>query len=78
MTSCNHSALELLPEKRKRLRCRNCHLTIAAEEIGDGFCPECFANSGSKQYDFEEMAAVGSGIARYRCEQCGAIIKSRD
>jgi len=76
MTSCNHSALELLPERRKRLRCRYCHLTIAEEEIGDGFCPECFANSGSKRFDFEELVAPGDGIARYRCEQCGAIIKS--
>ncbi len=78
MTSCNHSALELLPERRKRLRCRYCHLTIAEEEIGDGFCPECFANSGSKRYDFEELVATGDGIARYRCEQCGAIVKSRE
>jgi len=78
MTSCNHSALELLPERRKRLRCRYCHLTIAEEEIGDGFCPECFANTGSKRYDFEELVATGDGIARYRCEQCGAIVKSRE
>lgn len=78
MTSCNHSALELLPERKKTLRCRCCHLTIAEEEIGDGFCPECFANSGSKRYDFEELVATGDGIARYRCEQCGAIVKSRE
>ena len=78
MTSCNHSALELLPEIRKRLRCRYCHLTIAEEEIGAGFCPECFANSGSKRYDFEELVATGEGIARYRCEQCGAIVKSSE
>ncbi|HJX08921.1 MAG TPA: hypothetical protein VJ733_00275 [Candidatus Binatia bacterium] len=78
MTSCNHSALELLPEIRKRLRCRYCHLTIAEEEIGAGFCPECFANSRSKRYDFEELVATGEGIARYRCEQCGAIVKSSE
>jgi len=77
MTSCNHSALELLPERRKRLRCRYCHLTIAEEEVGEDFCPECFANSGSKRYDFEELVVTGSDIARYRCEQCGAIVKSR-
>lgn len=78
MTSCNHSALELLPDRKKTLRCRHCHLTIAEEEVGDGFCPECFADSGIKRYDFEEMVA-GSGIAaRYRCEECGAIIKSRE
>ena len=78
MTSCSHHTLELLPERKKTLRCRHCHLTIAEEEIGDGFCPECFANSGSKRYDFEELVATGDSIARYRCEQCGAIVKSRD
>ena len=78
MRSCNHSALELLPERKKTLRCRNCHLTSDEEEIGDGFCPECFANSGSKRYDFEELVATRDGIARYRCEQCGAIVKSRE
>ena len=78
MKSCNHSALELLPERKKTLRCRNCHLTMAAEEVDDGFCPECFANSGSKRYDFEEMAASAGMVSRYRCEECGAIIKSRE
>jgi hypothetical protein len=70
--------LELLPERKKTLRCRYCHLTIAEEEIADGFCPECFADSGNKRYDFEPMAAVDGGIARYRCEECGAIVKSRE
>jgi len=78
MTSCSHSTLELLAERKKTLRCRHCHLTIAEEEVGDGFCPECFADSGSKRYDFEEMAAGAGIVARYRCEECGAIIKSRE
>lgn len=77
MPSCPHSALELLPEPKHRLRCRRCHLTIAKDELKDGFCPECFASSGAKCYEFEELAAADSGIARYRCEECGAIIKSR-
>ena len=76
MTSCNHTSLELLPERKTTLRCRHCHLTIAAEEVGDGFCPECFETSGSKRYEFEKIATVESGIARYRCEDCGALIKS--
>ena len=76
MTSCNHTTLELLPERNKTLRCRHCHLTIAAEEVGDGFCPECLETSGNKRYEFEEIATVESGVARYRCEDCGTIIKS--
>ena len=76
MTSCNHIALELLPERKKTLRCRHCHLTITGEELGDGFCPECFETSGTKRYEFEEMETPESRIARYRCEDCGAIIKS--
>ena len=74
--SCNHSNLELLPERKKTLRCRHCHLTMAAEEIGDAYCPECFEASGNKRYDFEEIATPGTNIARYRCEECGAIIES--
>ena len=78
MKPCNHGTLELLPERKKTLRCRHCHLTIAEEEVADGFCPECFAISGNKRYDFDEMVAAHGGIARYRCEQCGAIVKSRE
>jgi hypothetical protein len=76
MTSCNHSALELLPERKKTLRCRHCHLTIAGDDLGEGYCPECFDTSGSKRYEFDEIENSESGIARYRCEDCGAIIKS--
>jgi hypothetical protein len=73
---CNHSTLELLPERKKTLRCRHCHLTIAADDLGDGYCPECFDASGNKRYDFDELETVETGVARYRCEECGAIIKS--
>lgn len=75
MAACNHKTLELLPERKKRLRCRNCHLTIDGEDLADGYCPECFEISGEKHYDFEEMESLDAGIARYRCEECGAIVK---
>jgi hypothetical protein len=74
MTHCNHPTLELLPERKRTLRCRHCHLTLDAEDLGDGYCPECFETSGKKQYEFDEMEA--KGVASYRCEECGAIIKS--
>jgi rubrerythrin len=76
MDHCNHTALELLPERKNTLRCRHCHLTIAGEELADGFCPECFAASGTRRYDFEEVPIPQSGRARYKCEECGAIIES--
>ena len=30
MADCTHSNLELLPERKETLRCRHCHLSIAA------------------------------------------------
>jgi len=74
MVLCSHAALELLPERKRTLRCRHCHLTLDAVELGDGCCPECYERSGARCYDFEEMA--GRGAVRYRCEECGAIIES--
>jgi hypothetical protein len=76
MPSCKHSALELLPERRPALRCRRCHLTISAEELDNGFCPECFAGTGVKHYDFEAVASQSNSGVRYRCEECGAIVAS--
>ena len=76
MTTCNHTTLELLPERKKTLRCRHCHLTIDAEELANGYCPECFEMSGQKRYEFEQMESAG--VARYRCEECGTIIQSGD
>jgi Zn finger protein HypA/HybF involved in hydrogenase expression len=76
MTSCAHTKLELLPEPKGRLRCRRCHLTLTRDDLKDDFCPECFDGSGEKRYDFEEMAAE-SEVARYRCEECGVIVRSR-
>ena len=76
MASCNHSTLELLPERKTTLRCRHCHLTISGEELGEGFCPECFDASGSKRYEFERIEGGEAAGARYRCEECGLIITS--
>ncbi|MBW2100986.1 MAG: hypothetical protein JRG68_09615 [Deltaproteobacteria bacterium] len=76
MISCNHSKLELLPQKKDKLRCRHCHLTIGADELGDGCCPECFEIHGKKRYDFEEIDTGETGTARYRCEECGIIIET--
>ncbi len=76
MTSCKHSQLVLLPEKKGRLRCRHCHLTLGADELQFRYCPECFEGNGTKRYDFEEIAAVATGVVRYRCEACGVIIES--
>jgi hypothetical protein len=77
MPSCSHTTLELLPEPVARLRCRQCHLTLPHDDLKDGYCPECFEASGVKQYEFEEMPGENSEVARYRCEECGVIIKSR-
>jgi rubrerythrin len=71
---CHHNNLELLPAAREKLRCRHCHLTVAADELSDGFCPECFDTSGARRYDFEPVAASNAAAARYRCEDCGAIV----
>jgi len=76
MTSCKHSTLELIPERKSTLRCRRCHLTISAEELGDGYCPECFDSTGAKQYDFESVENTARNLVRYRCEECGVIITS--
>jgi len=76
MVSCSHTALELLPERKHTIRCRHCHLTLDAEELGDGGCPECYDRLGERRYDFEEIKMPAGSAARYRCEECGAIIES--
>jgi rubrerythrin len=76
MTSCRHANLELLIERKTTLRCRRCHLTIAGEELADGYCPECFDSSGAKHFEFEEIVHRGDKTARYRCEECGIVITS--
>ena len=76
MPSCRHATLELLVERKVTMRCRRCHLTMAAEELGNGHCPECFDSSGTKHRDFEELTHTPSQAARYRCEDCGILISS--
>ncbi len=51
-------------------------MTIKPNDLGSGYCPECFEIHGRKQYDFEEIPAEETGTARYRCEECGVIIES--
>ena len=77
MNSCNHTHLELLPERKKTVRCRHCHLTLAVEDLPDGFCPECFDTSGARRYDFDEVKSREEPAARYRCDDCGVIITSK-
>lgn len=64
-----------MPEKKNRLRCRHCHLTIDVDELGGAHCPECFELDGKKRYEFEELGAVGRGATRYRCAGCGVVIE---
>ncbi|TMA62871.1 MAG: hypothetical protein E6J73_09875 [Deltaproteobacteria bacterium] len=75
MTTCNHAELELLPARKRTLRCRYCHLTLDGQELGDNYCPECFDRSGERRYEFEEVERANDGAATYRCEQCGAVVK---
>ncbi|HEV8719683.1 MAG TPA: hypothetical protein VGW77_03480 [Candidatus Binatia bacterium] len=75
MTTCNHTALELLPARKRTMRCRQCHLTIDGEELGNNCCPECLERSGKRLYEFEELETINDSAATYRCEECGAIIK---
>jgi predicted RNA-binding Zn-ribbon protein involved in translation (DUF1610 family) len=75
MNECRHHQLVLLPQNHKRLRCRRCHLTLTAEELGSDYCPECFETSGIRHDDFEALEWTEE--ARYRCEQCGAAIEYR-
>jgi rubrerythrin len=75
MTFCKHTTLELLPSRKRTLRCRQCHLTLAADELGDDPCPECLERLGKRHFEFEELESANAGSATYRCEECGAIVK---
>jgi hypothetical protein len=74
MDSCKHGTLLLLKEK-KRKRCRHCQLTITADELGGGYCPECFEARGQKRYEFEDVGDERAGNVGYRCEECGTLIE---
>jgi hypothetical protein len=50
-------------------------LSITADELRGGYCPECFETQGKKRYDFEDAVEEGAGNVGYRCEECGALIE---
>lgn len=73
MGGCRHGTLVLAPVEVKR-RCRECHLVLSAEELGESYCPECFEASGRRNYDFEEVVDGSKREAGYFCEDCGAAV----
>lgn len=75
MSACPHTRLIVLREKNEKIRCRHCHLTIDASELGGGFCPECHDATGDKHYDFDPVASEEPKATRYRCEDCGIVIE---
>ena len=76
MTDCFHKNLVLIKKDSNKLRCRDCHLTISVDELNDSFCPECYETTGKKHTNFEKIEAGIQEISQYRCEDCGAIIKT--
>lgn len=73
MALCRHNTLVLSAIEVKR-RCRECHLVLSAEELADSFCPECFEDSGRRNYDFEDVEDGSGRKAGYVCEDCGAAV----
>ena len=75
MSECPHTHIMLLSQTvEDRLRCRHCHLTIRADELAGGCCPECLAESGHRRSDFETVASEEKDAVRYRCEDCGSML----
>ncbi len=74
MEDCPHTNLVVLNAAQQKLRCRHCHLKIAAADMQDEFCPECYEATGYKKYDFDVVESNGLTSVRYRCEDCGIII----
>jgi Zn finger protein HypA/HybF involved in hydrogenase expression len=77
MNACPHRELVLVREMHARLRCRHCHLTLTAAELSGGYCPECFATTHRKRYDFDEVKRADPERVSYRCEACGRLIVTR-
>jgi hypothetical protein len=75
MDECSLKTMSLLKQPAGKLRCKKCHLVISADELGGGYCPECYAVGNEKRYDFEELSAGTGEVTRYRCDECGAIIE---
>ena len=75
MTECRHQQLLLLRPKSSRVQCRHCHLTIGEDELGDGYCPECYEVHDEKRYDFVQVESAVAEKVTYRCEECGILIE---
>jgi len=65
-----------LPPPPAKLRCRICHLTISAEELDGGWCPECQERRGERNDDFEPVEDVSPPATPYRCDDCGLIVEA--
>jgi len=50
-------------------------LVISADELGGGYCPECYSIAGERHYDFEALAPKEEEGTKYRCDRCGALIQ---
>ncbi len=74
MSSCKHEILTLVQIKNNKLRCRHCHLTISADELSNGCCPECLDVHKVRRRDFDEIVEVGKDTIRYCCERCGMVV----
>ena len=75
MSSCPHRELILLPQEKEKLRCRHCHLVIRIDELGEGYCPECFEETGERRREFDEVKQTEGEATRYRCAACGMVIE---
>ena len=73
MSACKHGTLLLVKSPPKK-RCQHCHLTLTADDLGDGYCPECYETHGRKLFDFEEIHESGKEYPQYVCEACGVLI----
>lgn len=75
MVECSHKVLVLLPGKEAKQRCLHCHLTISEEELGRGYCPECYEERGVRHSDFEMVEEERDERVTYRCEDCNLLIE---
>lgn len=76
MSDCRHATLVLVESKPKK-RCVRCDLTLSADELGDGPCPECLEDRGERHTDFEDVLGDGATAPLYVCDDCGARIGGR-
>ena len=77
VTQCHHRILDQLPPPAAKLRCTVCHLTLSAEELGGGCCPECAETRGERNDDFEAVEPAAETGTRYRCEEGGLVVEAR-